>query len=86
MQVRVGGDQDILLVSDVVRDGGGSDVGQLRPGHWQAGVVVHWHRGVIVLHLSQHVVQIVNSELWTLHLLPAGRQTLNKKAELQHGR
>ena len=41
MEVRVGWDEDILVVSDVVGDGGWSDVGERGPGYGQAGVVIH---------------------------------------------
>ena len=58
MKIRVGGDQDVLVISDVVRDGGRGPVGQLGAGHGQAGLVVHWHAGVVVLHLHQTRVRI----------------------------
>ena len=76
VQVRVGGYEDVLVVSHVVGDGGRGDVGELGPGDGQAAVVIHGDGGVVVLHLSQHVVQVVNTELRALHLLPTSRQTL----------
>ena len=51
MKIRVGGYEDVLVISDVVRDGGRGPVGQLGAGHGQAGLVVHWHAGVVILHL-----------------------------------
>ena len=51
MKIRVGWDEDVLVISDVVRDGGRGPVGQLGAGHGQAGLVVHWHAGVVILHL-----------------------------------
>ena len=79
MKVRVGGDKDVLVVSNVVGDGGWCYVGELGPGDREAVVVVDRDGGVVVLHLSQHVVQVVHSELWTLNLLPSSRQTLSKE-------
>ena len=41
MQVRVGWYEYVLMVSDIVGDGGWRDVGQLGSGYWQAAVVIH---------------------------------------------
>ena len=41
VQVRVGRDEDILVVSDIVRHRGGSDVGELGSGDGQAAVEIH---------------------------------------------
>ena len=41
MQVRVSWYEYVLMVSDIVGDGGWSDVGQLGSGYWQAAVVIN---------------------------------------------
>ena len=39
-------------------------------------MVVHWHAGVVILHLSCDMIEIVDTKLWTLDLLPSCRQPL----------
>ena len=77
MKVGVGRDEDILVILDVVRHCGWSNVGQLRSGDWQGGrrVAIHGHRGVVILDLSGDVVEVVDTIVGVLHHLPASRKT-----------
>ena len=75
MQVWVCWYQHVLVVLDIVGDGGRGGVGQL--GQGGARPAVHGDRGVVVLDLPGDVVQVVNTKLRTFHLLPPSRQALS---------